>query len=194
MDRMTVTFWAIISILLGASAFFGLGAESQRRSVHQSTAATLSSGDVVRLVKVIDGDSIQAVKEGSEPVSIRLLGIKAFESKVSKDAVSTYAQACVDSLKHHLEGKPIRVLINAETPKDKRDRYLATLYADDEDVAVHLIREGLILVYTVYPFPSLQMYHQEQETARAAKRGLWGNRTASARALALIRDWQSQSE
>ncbi len=194
MERMTVVFWTVICLLLGASVYFGLSAEAYRREIHQASQTSLASGDIVRLVKVIDGDSLLAAKEGEEPVSIRLLGVKAFESKLSKDAVSTYSQACVDSLRHHLENKPLRVLLNADNPKDKQERYLATLYADDQDVAVSLIREGLILVYTVYPFAALQSYHQEQEAARLAKRGLWANRQARTQAEALIRDWRSRSE
>jgi endonuclease YncB( thermonuclease family) len=89
--------------------------------------------------------------------------------------------------------RPIRVLLNA-TPKDKRGRYLATLYADDEDIAIRLLRQGLVLVYTVYPFPAMQSYLQEQERAKAGRRGIWSNAAAAERGLALIREWRNQNQ
>jgi diguanylate cyclase (GGDEF)-like protein/PAS domain S-box-containing protein len=79
--------------------------------------------------------------------------------------------------------RPIRVLLNT-TPKDKHGRYLATLFAD-EDIAIRLVRQGLVLVYTVYPFPAMQSYLQEQEQARAGRRGLWSNNTVAERTQCL---------
>lgn len=192
MDRRTFTFWAIISLLVGASAFFGISAEQQRRSV-QAAGGKIESGDLVRLVRVIDGDSILAGREGQTPVTIRLVGIKSFDAKVEKDVVTPFAQAAIENIQRNLADRPVRVMLHA-TPKDRHGRYLATLFVDDEDVALRLVRQGLALVYTVYPFPAMQNYLQEQEQARAGRRGLWSNATATERALALIREWRNQNQ
>ena len=192
MDRMTLVFWTVITILLGTSAFYGISAESQRRSVHKALG-TIASGDLIHLKKVIDGDTLLANKDGEEPVTIRLIGIKSFDAKVEKDVVSSYAQATIEAIEHTMASKPIRVLLNAATPKDNRDRYLATLYADDQDIALKLIHDGLVMVYTVYPFPMMQIYLQEQEQARASKRGFWSNKASADRALALMREWRNQA-
>lgn len=191
MDRMTFAFWAVIAVLVGASAFYGINAEKQRRSV-QSASGKIESGDLVRLIRVIDGDTILAAQEGQTPVTIRLVGIKSFDAKIEKDVITPFAQSALETLQRSMADRPVRVLLNA-TPKDKHGRYLATLYADDEDIAIRLIRQGLALVYTVYPFPAMQTYLQEQEQARAGRRGLWANTAATERALALIREWRSQS-
>lgn len=192
MDRRTILFWTIITLLMAASAFYGLNAETQRRSV-QSAGGKVESGDLVKLIKVIDGDTILAARDGQEPVTIRIVGIKAFDAKVEKDVVTPFAQAALENMHRSMNNRPVRVLLNS-TPKDKRGRYLATLYADDEDIAIRLIRQGLVLVYTVYPFPAMQSYLQEQEQARAGRRGIWANAAATERALALIREWRSQSQ
>jgi endonuclease YncB( thermonuclease family) len=89
--------------------------------------------------------------------------------------------------------RPVRVVLNA-TPKDRHGRFLATLYADDQDVGLGLVRQGLALVYTVYPFPAMQFYLQEQDLARAGRRGLWASEEVSDRALALSREWQRQTQ
>lgn len=57
MDRATALFWSLIVLLTGASLFFGIHAEQQRRSV-QRGGGSIDNGDLVRLVRVIDGDSL----------------------------------------------------------------------------------------------------------------------------------------
>lgn len=192
MDRRTVFFWLIISLLLGTSAFYGINAEKQRKSV-QSAGGKIESGDLVKLVKVLDGDSLVAVKDGQAQVTIRLVGIKSFDAKVEKDVATPFAQAAMELIQRSMTDRPARVLLHSSS-KDKYGRYLATLYADDEDLALKLVRQGLVLVYTVYPFPAMQSYLQEQEQARAGRRGLWSNATVTDRALALIREWRNQSQ
>lgn len=192
MDRSTGIFWALIAVLLTASLFFGLNAEKRRKSV-QAGSGKIDSGDLVRLVRVIDGDSVQVVREGQEPVTVRLIGIKSFDAKVEKDVVTPFGQAAVEALQRVMADRPVRVMLNA-TPKDKNGRYLATLFADDRDIALHLVGQGLVLVYTVYPFPAMQSYLQEQEMAKAGRRGLWASSAASERALAMIREWRGQNQ
>lgn len=192
MDQRTFAFWAIIAVLVGTSVFYGINAEKQRRSI-QSAGGKIESGDLVRLVKVIDGDSLVAAREGQAPVTIRIVGIKSFDAKVEKDLVTPFAQAAMETIQRGMADRPVRVLLHA-IPKDKHGRYLATLYVDDEDIAIRLVRQGLALVYTVYPFPAMQNYLQEQEQARAGRRGLWSNAAVTERALALIREWRNQNQ
>jgi len=192
MDQKTFAFWSIIVVLVGMSVFYGVNAEQQRRTV-QSASGKIESGDLVRLIKVVDGDSLVAAREGQTPVTIRLVGIKSFDAKVEKDIVSPFAQAAMESIQRGMADRSARVLLNA-TPKDRHGRYLATLYVDDEDLALRLVRQGLALVYTVYPFPAMQSYLQEQEQARAGRRGLWSNAAVTERAVALIREWRNQNQ
>ena len=192
MDRSTALFWSLIVVLLSASLFFGLNAEKQRKSV-QAGSGKIDSGDLVRLAKVIDGDTVQVARDGQEPVTVRLIGIKSFNAKVEKDVVTPFGQAAVEALQRLMTDRPVRVLLNI-TPKDKNGRYLATLFADDQDIALHLVKQGLVLVYTVYPFPSMQNYLQEQGSARAGRRGLWANTAASERAIAMINEWRGQNQ
>jgi endonuclease YncB( thermonuclease family) len=192
MDRSSTLFWTLITVLLSTSLFFGLNAEKRRKSV-QVGSGKIDSGDLVRLVKVIDGDTVQVVREGQEPVTVRLIGIKSFNAKVEKDVVTPFGQAAIEALQRSMTDRPVRVMLNV-TPKDKTGRFLATLYADDLDIALHLLRQGLVLVYTVYPFPSMQIYLQEQEQARAGRRGLWASAAATERALAMINEWRGQNQ
>jgi endonuclease YncB( thermonuclease family) len=80
------------------------------------------------------------------------------------------------------------------TPKDRYGRYLATLYTDNQDVGLRLVRDGLALVYTVYPFSAMSIYLREQEGARTARRGFWANTEVADRAKVLIAQWQGQGQ
>ena len=153
----------------------------------------VNSGDVVTLERVIDGDSVIVAQEGQKPAAIRILGIKTFEASIEKDVVAPYGQAAVDTLKRLMANRSVRILLHS-TPKDRYGRYIAMLYVDDQDIGLRLVKEGLALVYTVYPFPAMSFYLQEQELARAGRRGLWANDEVTSRALALIREWQGRSQ
>jgi micrococcal nuclease len=133
------------------------------------------------------------VQEGEKPANVRILGIKSFDTKVEKDIITPYGQAAIDSLERLVVDRPIRVMLNS-TPKDRYGRYIATLYVDNQDLGLKLIKEGLALAYTVYPFPAMSLYLQEQELARAGRKGLWANKDVAARALALINEWQRKTE
>ena len=191
-DMQTTLFWGCIALLLSASIFYGFNANRMRRSMLGSEGK-VSSGDVVMLERVIDGDSVTVAQEGQKPAAIRILGIKAFEASIEKDVVAPYGQAAVDTLKRLMANRPVRILLHS-TPKDRYGRYIAMLYVDDQDIGLRLVKEGLALVYTVYPFQAMSFYLQEQEAARAGRRGLWANNEVTSRALALIREWQGRSQ
>jgi micrococcal nuclease len=191
-DIQTTLFWGCIALLLSASFFYGFNANKMRRSMYGSEGK-VNSGDVVTLERVIDGDSVIVVQEGQKPASIRILGIKTFDAGIEKDVVTPYGQAAVDTLKRLMANRSMRILLHS-TPKDRYGRYIAMLYVDDQDIGLHLVREGLALVYSVYPFPAMSLYLQEQELARAGRRGLWANAEVTSRALALIREWQGRSQ
>jgi endonuclease YncB( thermonuclease family) len=185
-----ILFWAFIAALFGASVFFAVGAEQQRRGL-QEAEASLKSGDLVSLAQVVDGDTVVVSTEGGEKASVRLLGVKAFDAKREKDPTEVYGQGAIDGLRRMLEGKPIRVMLHS-TSKDKYGRVIATLFVEERDAALELVKGGLLLVYTVYPFPAMPLYLHEQEIARADRRGLWASPEAAARADALALEWRRQ--
>jgi endonuclease YncB( thermonuclease family) len=192
MNRSSTVFWVSVTILFCLGAFYTASVKKEigkARGGH----ATIGNGAVVKLVKVVDGDTIQAVQEGEDPAIIRILGIKSFDAKIEKDVMSPYARAATESLQRTLEDRPIRVSLNS-TPKDRYGRYIATLYVDDQDVGLHLVKEGLVLVYTVYTFPAMSLYLEQQDLARAKRRGFWANNDASARALTLSKAWQRRTD
>ena len=114
-------------------------------------------------------------------------------NKIEKNLEASYGHAAVDTLERMTKDRAIRVLLNSP-PKDRYGRYLAVLYVEDQDVGLRLVREGLALVYTVFPFPGMAFYLQEQELARAGRRGLWANAEMTAYASSLMHEWQGRQE
>lgn len=190
MDRGAKLFWTLILALVAASTFFGVSAERGRRAVQQAVGASLSTGDLVRLVTVVDGDTV-VVAKGADTATVRIVGIKAFSPETGRDAAGGFGQAAVDAVRGILGDKPVRVLMHG-AKRDAKDRHLATLFVDGEDVALRLLGAGVVLAYTVYPFPNMATYTAEQERARAAQRGIWSNPAAATRADMLAKEWRTE--
>jgi micrococcal nuclease len=192
MDRSSGLFWGTIVALLAAALCYAAGAHREVLKGRKAEGK-IENGSIVKLVRVVDGDSLIVVQEGEKPANVRILGIKSFDAKVEKDVITPYGQAAIDTLEKLMVDRPVRVMLD-NTPKDRYSRYIATLYVDNQDLGLKLIKEGLALAYTVYPFPAMSLYLQEQELARAGRKGLWANKDVEARALALINEWQRRTE
>lgn len=183
-------FWGLVLLLLASSAFFARGATA-RKSAIVKPSVTIETGAAVRLEKVVDGDTI-LVKVGDDTATVRIVGIKAFDPDLHKDPFAVYGKEAVAQITRVAGDKRIRVLAHVPA-KDKFGRVLATLYVDDQDVALGLVRDGVAMVYTAFPFPQMQSYLREQALARAERKGLWGDAAAAARADALGREWREEA-
>jgi micrococcal nuclease len=185
-------FWSLIVVLLGSALCFGVGAERRRRAV-QASEVSLATGDLVTLSSVPDGDTVVVKTADGQEAVIRLLGVKAFPIQPAKDPASYHGQAAVAELGRMLEGKTIRVMLHT-SPRDKHGRWLAELFVDDEAVALSLVKKGLVLTYTAYPFPTMPLFLQEQATARAERRGLWRDPDMARRAELLAAEWRRTAQ
>lgn len=188
MERGVLWFWLAVVGLLGAACFYGIGAARQARQVLQA-GGEVATGDVVAVLQTVDGDTVLARKEAGAPVTIRLLGIKSFDTRLQKDESAAFAHAAEAELRALTLDQPIRVLLH-NPAKDRHGRTLATLFDGETDIGLELVRRGLVLVFPVYPFPALPSYVREQETARQQRRGLWADPAVATRAAALLREWR----
>ena len=183
----TRLYWVLLAVLSAAALFFGVNAEGRRRSV-QRGETKLDNDAIVRLERVVDGDTLLVTTEEDQSVAVRLVGIKAFDEQRAKDAVRALAARTVLELERLLADQPIQLVLH-DVPQDAHGRTLAYLYVDGEDVGLSLVQDGLVLVYPVYPFARLPLYQVEQEAARADRRGLWANEDIVEHANLLLRQW-----
>jgi endonuclease YncB( thermonuclease family) len=189
--RKVSPFWMVVVALAMATAWFVVGVERQRAALAQQGPA-VEDGAVVTLDSVVDGDTVVVRTEAGERVSVRVLGIKAFDGGSGRDDATRFGREAMDAIERRAANKPIRLALS-QPPRDKYGRLVASLSVDDEDLALALVRDGLVLVYTVYPFAAMGLYLQEQEAAKADRRGLWGAPQTAQRADLLLRDWRSQT-
>lgn len=178
-----------------ASTYFGVNAERQRRNIQRGEAgAVLNEGDEVSLLRVIDADTLLVKKENGQTVSVRLVGIKAFDQGLDRaGAIARIARQANELLEDLFHDHVATVRMNP-TPKDSRGRFLAHLSIAEKDVAETLLSRGMVLVYGVYSFELMDRYLAEQEAARAAPRGLWREPALALRANRLLVRWQEDSE
>lgn len=192
MDRGARFFWTLVAGLAAASGYFAVGVERQRAEARQ-TSVPLQTGDVVRLERVIDGDTVLVKSEAGQETTVRLLGIKAFEATPEREPVARFGKGAIDAIRELTHDVPLRVMVDT-TGQDRHGRTLATLYAGDRDLGLALVQRGLAMVYTVYPFPAMPYYSQAQQNARDKQLGLWGDAAALLRADALAAEWRRRTE
>ena len=183
-------FWGLVSMLLLCAALFAKGAVARKAALTKPTV-TVETGSLVRLDKPIDGDTL-LVRIGEDTATLRIVGIKAFNPDLLRDPFAGWGKEAMSTINRLSDGKPLRVLANVPA-KDKAGRILATLYVDDEDLGLELVRQGLAMVYTAFPFPEMQSYLRAQATARGERKGLWGDPAAVTRAEALARVWREEA-
>ena len=124
---------------------------------------------LVRVIKVIDGDTIKL--ENGE--AIRYIGIDTPETVHPSKPVQCFGKEASDKNKELVEGKLVR-LEKDITDRDKYGRLLRYVWIDDLFVNDYLVREGYAYAYT-YP-PDVKYSNQfvlAQQEARENSRGLW---------------------
>lgn len=188
--RIISPVWIVCVAMLGASALFSVGVQKKKATL--STSAPLKTGDLVTLAAIVDGDSLVVKNADGFPLQLRILGIKSFEARRGQDEEDRIGKQAVDTLSALLQGTSVRVILGSPA-KDNRDRYLATLLLHDSDVGLELVKRGLALVYTPYPFPAMPVYLQAQSEARENRIGLWASEVMVERSNRLMLEWTERA-
>jgi endonuclease YncB( thermonuclease family) len=123
--------------------------------------------------RVADGDTVTVITPNQTKLRIRMFGIDAPETP--KDTTfpgqpfGTEAEAY---LKQLVDGKRVTVEIYGV---DRYRRLLATIFVDGKDINLAMIEVGLAEVYRGPESgnPYTRPYQAAEETARAAKQGMW---------------------
>ena len=165
-----------------ASEYIDEKVEKLKEKVKEKTSSLVKA----RLAKVVDGDTIRVIVDGSE-VKVRLLSINAEES-VHSDASrnNEYGAAASDWLKERMDSVEDVWL---EYDREKQDQYGRELCyvwlsddvdtEDEEDIEKYmlnaiLLEEGYVYVSIYMPNnKNEQLFKALQEKARAAVTGLW---------------------
>ena len=146
----------VFSVMLGALYY-----------VQQKQPSTDIAG-AARLIRVIDGDTLEAHITGYGRERVRLSSIDAPERS---QAYGDHSRSC---LKDILDNGDLTVKVKKT---DRYGRLVANLYVDGERVDVQMVQRGCAWHYTRYAPASIPLY-VAQLRAKAAGRGLWASKGA----------------
>ena len=141
------------------------------------TPARSSSSDLVgqgvkvsdivgQVVKVSDGDTLTVLDSSKTQHKIRLHGIDAPEKK------QAFGKASRKFLAGLVANREVRV---AWSKRDRYQRILGTVFVDGKDANLEMLKAGMAWHYK--KFDSTPAYAQAESEARAAKRGLWQDKS-----------------
>ncbi len=179
--------------LLLAAMFYFVQVQQLRYATLSNNPELFSDGDMAVVTRVIDGDELR-IRNARGSTLVRVLGIKSFDATERDLMLAEYGKVAVDYLEAEAVGKKMLVKL-AEKKVDDEGRLLATLFTgeqQDQNLAESMLVNGLTLVYTKYPFASMDEYLKVQDDARANKIGLWQNQRVSARSESMLNLWNQE--
>ena len=116
-----------------------------------------------RVIRVLDGDTVELLTAQRENIRIRLNAIDAPEKS------QAYGQRSRRYLNDLVHGRNVQVQY---TSKDRYGRILGDIYLGEELINLKMVEAGLAWHYVMFAKGNTLMAKAEAE-ARAAKRGLW---------------------
>lgn len=141
-------------------------------------APSVHAQSVFKVLKVVDGDTIQVDVRGNKEM-VRLLGIDTPESVDPRKPVQCFAKEATGKMKSLVNGKSV-ILIDDSTQgnRDKYSRLLRYVYLPDSVrtfVNGEMIKQGYAYSYRQYPTKMLAKFNNFEKYARERNLGLWGS-------------------
>lgn len=168
----------------GPGASSGAQAGPQAACANPPQPANLQA----RVVRVIDGDTIQARLSNARTERVRLIGMdtpEVYESEKlerdsresgrSREEIQALGRLASGFTKKHLDGKDVGLELDVQM-RDRYGRLLAYVWLSDGTLFNFLIlREGYAQVLTIPPnVKYTELFLACQREAREKRRGLWG--------------------
>ena len=128
----------------------------------------------VKVVSVVDGDTIQVCCIGWKREKVRYIGVNTPETKHPTRGVEYFGKEASEANRKLVDGKTIRLEFDVQQ-YDKYGRTLAYIYLEDGTfVNAWLVENGYAMVMTVPPnVKHHELFLRLQREAREARRGLW---------------------
>lgn len=130
---------------------------------------------LLRVSKVVDGDTFWLINARGEEEKIRLIGVDSPEARNTGRVKKEYFGAESSAFaKRMLNGKRVRLEYDAQR-KDRYQRTLAYVYLEDGTFFnALLVREGYATVATFPPNVKYEkLFIRLQREARSKRKGLW---------------------
>jgi micrococcal nuclease len=163
------------SLMLAASGFCaaaalaGCGAQSQ-----PGGGSGISSGDKVRVVRVVDGDTIVVAGSSGATSKVRYIGVDTPETVKPNTPVQCFGKKASSLNKKMVAGRMVILQFDRERT-DRYGRLLAYVKRSDGlDVNAQLLALGAARTMEIQPNTSrASSFRQLQSLARRSGKGLW---------------------
>ena len=129
---------------------------------------------VVRVLEVVDGDTVVVAGPGGSPETVRLLGVDTPETVHPTRGVQCFGPEASAFTKAHLTGAVVRLESDAVV-RDVYGRRLAYVYVRGRRFDDVLVRRGFARFLVIAPNDAhARELLAAESVARRARRGLWG--------------------
>lgn len=169
--------WTLAAYMAGTGSF------GEVRLPQMGVAATSTDTILYPVVHVVDGDTIDVLKDGQK-VRVRLIGINAPESVDPRRPVQCFGREASAEMKRFVGGQS--VALETDPSQDLHDKYgrlLAYVFLADpsnpsghagSSVNLHMIEAGYAYEYTYdLPYRYQREFKRAQADVEQAGRGLW---------------------
>ncbi|MDM5335845.1 thermonuclease family protein [Fictibacillus enclensis] len=138
----------------------------------KSTGPVVSHGTPAKVVRVIDGDTIEVLLNGKQE-EIRMLLIDTPETKHPQKPVEKFGPEASQFATKTLKNKKVGIQVGKERT-DKYGRILAYVWVGNKTYQEMVLEKGLAATAYLYnDLTMLDTFHKAQDKARNAKIGVW---------------------
>ncbi len=126
-----------------------------------------------RVVRAVDGDTLEVALEDGPTETVRLIGVDTPETVKPDTPVQCFGPRASRFEHEHVEGRHVRLLTGVE-PRDFYGRLLAYVWIGHRFLEAELLRRGLARILTFHP--NDRFAHRFEFIARNASKagkGLW---------------------
>jgi micrococcal nuclease len=126
-----------------------------------------------RVVRAVDGDTLEVAIDGGTTETVRLIGVDTPETVKPDTPVQCFGPRASRFEHRRVEGHRVRLLTGVE-PRDYYGRLLAYVWVEDHFLEEALLRRGHARILTFHPNDRFAARFEliAQNAARAGK-GLW---------------------
>lgn len=133
----------------------------------------INSKHIVKVIRVIDGDTIEVKFNTGATAKVRLIGVNTPETVAPNRPVEKYGKEASKYTKKRLTNKTVTLEFDVGV-KDKYGRFLAYVWVGKELYNETLVKEGYARVMTIQPNVKYQeKFVKAERNARQMKKGLW---------------------
>ena len=177
-----------IAVIYGLAIFFTVEVLLFKKDLNSGGASlVIESGETVKIIRIIDGDEVQAQCNDQRFV-VRLLGIKSYDPSVNDPNLQNFARLALYFLEETLLNQ--EVLVYYDNYKfDSKGRLLAYIEYNNKDVGLEMVSMGYSLVYDRFEFSRMEGYKAVEAETITEREGLWAVPKLRVRSMELKKIW-----